>query len=59
METILDGNKINKANQLVNNLISNDNVKIKKVRKDKGLIEKTNIENKVIIVEDNRQIICG
>lgn len=59
METILDGNKINKANQLVNNLISNDNVQIKKVRKDKGLIEKTNIENKVIIVEDNRQIICG
>jgi hypothetical protein len=59
METILDGNKINKANQLVNSLIANDNVQVKKVRKDKGLIEKANIENKVIIVEDNRQIICG
>jgi hypothetical protein len=58
METILNSNKLNKANELINNL--ENNVIIKKVKTEKGLIEKTEMgKEKIILVEDNRQIICG
>lgn len=59
METILNSNKLNKAEELINNLTNNNTV-IKRVKSEKGLIEKTEADkNKVILVEDNRQIICG
>lgn len=58
--TVLNANKLSKAEELVNGLTNNSNVTIKRVKNDRGLIEKTEADkNKVILVEDNRQIICG
>ena len=58
METILNSNKLDKAENLINNISNNTN--IKRVKSEKGLIEKTEAsKDKVILVEDNRQIICG
>ena len=59
METIFNTNKLNKAEEIVNNLTNNNTV-VKRVKSEKGLIEKTEAtKDKVILVEDNRQIICG
>lgn len=58
--TVLNANKLSKAEELVNGLTNNSNATIKRVKNDRGLIEKTEADNnKVILVEDNRQIICG
>ena len=58
METIVNSNKLDKAENLINNISNNTN--IKRVKSEKGLIEKTEAsKDKVILVEDNRQIICG
>lgn len=56
MANVLNENKLNDAQNLVNDLVAND-VNVVRVRGDKGLIERTE-SKKVIIVEDNRQIIC-
>lgn len=56
MSNVLNENKLNDAQNLVNDLVGND-VNVVRVRSDKGLIERTE-SKKVIIVEDNRQIIC-
>ena len=58
--TVLNANKLSKAEELVNGLTNNSDVTIKRVKNDRGLIEKTESDkNKIILVEDNRQIICG
>lgn len=58
--TVLNANKLSKAEELVNGLTNNSNVTIKRVKNDRGLIEKAESDNnKIILVEDNRQIICG
>ena len=58
--TILNTNNLSKAEELVNGLTNNNNTIVKRVKNEKGLIEKTEADkNKVILVEDNRQIICG
>ena len=58
METILNSNKLNKAEELVNNITNN--TVVKRVKSEKGLIEKNEAsKDKIILVEDNRQIICG
>ena len=58
--TILNTNNLSKAEELVNSLTNNNNTIVKRVKNEKGLIEKTEADkNKVILVEDNRQIICG
>lgn len=58
--TVLNANKLSKAEELVNDLTNNSNVTIKRIKNDRGLIEKTESDkNKIILVEDNRQIICG
>lgn len=58
--TVLNANKLSKAEELVNGLTNDSNVTIKRVKNDRGLIEKTESDkNKIILVEDNRQIICG
>ena len=58
--TVLNANKLSKAEELVNGLTNNSNVTIKRVKNDRGLIEKTESDkDKIILVEDNRQIICG
>lgn len=49
--------QINKAQEIAS-MINDENVVVKRVKKDKGLMEKTNSE-KVVIVEDNRQILNG
>ncbi len=59
MDNIFNTNKLNRAEELISN-INNENVTVKRIKNDKGLIEKTEAsKNKVILVEDNRQIICG
>ena len=59
MDTIFNSNKLNKAEELINNLTNNNTI-VKRVKTEKGLIEKTEAsKDKVILVEDNRQIICG
>ena len=58
--TVLNANKLSKAEELVNGLTNNSNVTIKRIKNDRGFIEKTESDkNKIILVEDNRQIICG
>ena len=57
---ILNTNKLSKAEELVNGLTNNSDTVIKRIKNEKGLIEKTEAnKNKVILAEDNRQIICG
>ena len=58
MNNFLNENNINKAENLVNALI-NDNTNVIRVKSDKGLIERTTHDaKKVVLVEDNRQVIC-
>lgn len=53
-----DANNIEKAQELVGKLDSKKNVKY--IKKDKGLIERNTIkDDKVILTEDNRQILFG
>ena len=57
---ILNDKELNKAEEIVNCLTNNCNTTIKRIKNEKGLIEKSEVnKNKVILVEDNRQIICG
>lgn len=50
-------NNVSKAEELVNDLTNNSDAKIVRVKQDKGLIEKCDSNNKVILIEDNRQVI--
>lgn len=61
MGVILNENNVVKAEELVNNLVNTkDTSNVKRIKRERGLIERTNADNnKVILVEDNRQIICG
>lgn len=61
MGMILNENNVVKAEELVNNLVNTkDTSNVKRIKQERGLIEKANADNnKVILVEDNRQIICG
>ena len=55
---VKDANNIEKANELVGKLSPKSNVKY--IKKDKGLIERNTIkDDKVILTEDNRQILFG
>ncbi len=57
MSNFLNENMISKAQDIINNMNTND-VDVLRVKKEKGLIERTEVNKKVILVEDNRQIIC-
>lgn len=57
MSNFLNENMISKAQDIINNMNTND-VNVLRVKKEKGLIERTEVNKKVILVEDNRQIIC-
>ena len=46
--------KINKAEEIMNNMKAAGNVKV--VKKDKGLIERTE-SSKIVLTEDNRQVL--
>ena len=54
----MNANKLTTAKGIVSNINSNSKTTIKVVKADKGLLEKTDSE-KIIITEDNRQIILG
>lgn len=46
--------KVNKAEEIMNNMLTANNVKV--VKKDKGLIERTE-SSKIVLTEDNRQVL--
>lgn len=46
--------QINKAEEIMDNLANNGNVKI--LKKDRGLIERTE-SSKIVLTEDNRQVL--
>jgi hypothetical protein len=52
----MDENMLNKAESLVNALSGVDPERIKKVKMDKGLFERTE-SSKIVLTEDNRQIL--
>ena len=54
----INENKIADAESILNNM---QNVKpsVKVVKKDKGLFEKYEIAEKIIITEDNKQLLLG
>ena len=53
----MDSNNMESAQELIGKL---DSKKIKYVKKDKGLIERNTVKDeKVILTEDNRQILFG
>ena len=54
---VLNSNKINEAEQIINGLT--DNKVVKKVTKDRGLMERSEVEQNIILEEDNRQVIFG
>ena len=58
MTNFLNENKINRAQDLINGMTLPNDVEIKRIKSEKGLIERTEANKKVILVEDNRQIIC-
>jgi hypothetical protein len=57
MNSFLNENNISKAQNLVD-MLGGDNTQVIRVKNDKGLIERTEANKKVILVEDNRQVIC-
>lgn len=54
MET-MNSNRLNEAEQIVSDMCS----EVMYVKKDKGLIERNEMGKKVILVEDNRQVLFG
>ena len=54
----INSNNIDNAQKLVGKLNSQ---KVKYIKKERGLIERENIQvdDKVVLVEDNRQILLG
>ena len=52
----VNGNNISNAQNIINGMSEK---KVKVVKADKGLIERKDLEDKVILVEDNRQVLFG
>lgn len=55
----MNSNKINKAEMIIEGLTNDNNAVVKKVKKDRGLMERSEVEQKIILEEDNRQVIFG
>lgn len=53
----MDANLINNAQNLINGL--NEEEQVKYIKKEKGLLERNENTEKVILTEDNRQVIFG
>lgn len=54
----INSNKIQDAQEIIDSI--NPKQKVKYVKKDRGLIERTSKEeDKIILAEDNRQILLG
>ncbi len=54
---MLNENNFANAQNLLNSL--GGNKKVKRVRKEAGLIERTQSDEKIILTEDNRQVLFG
>lgn len=59
MTNFLNENKLDRAQNIINGMNIPEGAEIKRVKNEKGLIERTEANKKIILVEDNRQIICG
>lgn len=56
----MDNIKLNTAEECINSIQPNKNVKVKVLKKENGLIERKSAdETKIILTEDNRQVIFG
>ena len=54
---IMNANLINNAEQLIESI--NEEQKVKYIKRDRGLLERTENEEKIILTEDNRQVLLG
>ena len=54
---IMNANLINNAEQLIESI--NEEQKVKYIKRDRGLLERTENEEKIILAEDNRQVLLG
>lgn len=55
---MLNENVFTNAESLINS-IGCEQCEVKRVKRDNGLIERKNVEGKVILTEDNRQVLFG
>lgn len=55
-DNFMDANKLKQAEEIVNVLSGVDPNQIKRIKSDRGLIERTE-SSKVVLTEDNRQIL--
>lgn len=53
----MNANLMNSAEQLIESI--NEEQKVKIVKRDRGLLERTENEEKIILTEDNRQVLLG
>ena len=54
-----NSNDMARANSIINS-IDESNVRVKRIKRDNGLIERTNKDDeKIILAEDNRQVLFG
>lgn len=53
----MNANLINNAEQLIESI--NTEQKVKYIKRDRGLLERTENEEKIILAEDNRQVLLG
>ena len=54
-----NSNDMARANSIINSL-DDSNVRVKRIKRDNGLIERTNKDDeKIILAEDNRQVLFG
>ena len=55
----MNANKLSRAAHIVNEMAGSE-PKVKVIRKERGLLEREEMENeKIILAEDNRQLIFG
>ena len=57
MFTTMNANLINNAEQLIESI--NEEQRVKYIKKDRGLLERKENEEKIILAEDNRQVLLG
>ena len=53
----MNANLMNTAEHLIESI--NEEQRVKFIRKERGLLERTENEDKIILTEDNRQVLLG
>lgn len=53
----MNANLMNSAEHLIESI--NEEQRVKFVKRDRGLLERTENEEKIILTEDNRQVLLG